>query len=253
MKRVTQARHRTQPMQGRQEEKGSSGKSADDLAKRIPFLSCLNEEEIIILRHLIIERRFAKDQLILREEDTPNYLYFIHAGKVKVVQTNAEGKEKVIAVHQQGDFFGEMAVLDGRTEPATVVAVEHTRIGLLSREVFHKHFMCNNKILREIILMLCARLRDAWSMAKVMSFADAEHRVRAVLMYMGERFGVPDPQGTVIRFRLTHGAIAAFASLSRETVTRIIKRLEKAGDLEARPHRDIILKPAFYEGKQPRA
>ena len=54
-------------------------------------------------------------------------------------------------------------------------------------------------------------------------------------------------------FGLTHGAIAAFASLSRETVTRIIKRLEKAGDLEARPHRDIILKPAFYEGKQPRA
>lgn len=253
MKRIAQPPRRTKPARKLQEDMGKSGKSPGNLAGKIPFLSCLNEEEIIILRHLIVERQFARDQVILREEDTPNYLYFIYAGKVKVVQSNADGKEKVIAVHQQGDFFGEMAVLDGRTEPATVVAVEHTRIGLLSREVFHKHFMCNNKILREIILLLCARLRDAWSMARVMSFADAEHRVRAVLKYMGERFGVPDPQGTVIRFRLTHGAIAAFASLSRETVTRIVKRLEKEGELDARPHRDILLKPAFYEGKQPRA
>ncbi len=252
MKRIAQPCRRIQPAKGRQEAMGACGRSAGDMAGKIPFLSCLNEEEIVILRHLIVERQFARDQVILREEDTPHYLYFIYAGKVKVVQSNTDGKEKVIAVHQRGDFFGEMAVLDGRTEPATVVAVEYTRIGLLSREVFHKHFMCNNKILREIILLLCARLREAWSMARVMSFADAEHRVRAVLKYMGERFGVPDPQGTVIRFRLTHGAIAAFASLSRETVTRILKRLEKEGDLEARPHRNIILKPAFYDGRQPR-
>jgi CRP/FNR family cyclic AMP-dependent transcriptional regulator len=246
MKKSNHQSHRMRPAKGPKEETAANG-SVGDLARKIPFLSCLNDEEIIILRNVIIERQFVKDQVILREEDTPNYLYFIYAGKVKIVQSNSDGKEKVIAVHQQGDFFGEMAILDGRTEPATVVAMEHTRIGLLSGETFHKHFMCNNKILREIVLLLCSRLRDAWSMAKVMSFADAEHRVRAVLKYMGERFGVQDPRGTIIRFRLTHVAIAGFASLSRETVTRIIKRLEKEGEIEARPHRDILLKPAFQK------
>jgi len=246
MKNRAHYARRGAPVKTPEDHKAKSGNIAE-FARKLPFLSCLDDEEIIILRHVITERQFVKDQVILREEDTPNYLYFIYSGKVKIIQSGAGGKEKVIAIHQQGDYFGEMAILDGRTEPASVVALENTRIGLLSGDVFNKHFMGNNKILREIINLLCSRLRDAWSMVKVMSFADAEHRVRAVLKYMGERFGVPDPRGTVIRFRLTHGDIAGFASLSRETVTRILSRLEKADEIEARPRRDILLKPAFIK------
>ena len=246
MKNGTLPSHRDGTVKQPAENRATSGR-VSDLAGKIPFLSCLNDEEMIILRHLIKEKTFAKDQVILREEDTPNYLYFIYAGKVKIVQSGANGKQKVIAVHQQGDYFGEMAILDGKTEPASVVALENTRIGLLSGEVFRKHFMTNNKILREVIQLLCGRLRDAWSLVKVMSFADAEHRVRAVLNYMGARFGVPNADGTLIRFRLTHGDIAGFASLSRETVTRILSRLEKADEIEARPRREILLKPAFLK------
>jgi CRP/FNR family transcriptional regulator len=107
--------------------------------------------------------------------------------------------------------------------------------------------LSNNKVLKEIIAMLCTRLRDAWSMVKVMSFADAEHRVKAVLKYMGERFGVPDSRGTIIQVKLTHSDIANFASLSRETATRMINRLVKADEIEALDHKYILLKPAFQK------
>lgn len=231
-----------------QPSKDMARRTGDDrLIRNIPFLSCLNDEEIVTFRHMIVERQFAKDQVILHEEDTPNYLYFIYTGKVKIIQLSVDGKERMIAIHKQGDFFGEMAILDGMTEPATVVALENTKIGLISGEMFHHYLLSNNKVLKEIIAMLCARLRDAWSMVKVMSFADAEHRVKAVLKYMGDRFGVPDSRGTIIQVKLTHSDIANFASLSRETATRMIHRLVKADEIEALDHKYILLKPAFQK------
>jgi CRP/FNR family transcriptional regulator, cyclic AMP receptor protein len=214
---------------------------------RIPFLACLNEREIADLKGLIEEKQFKKNQLILHEEDTANYFYFVFSGKVKIIQLSADGKEKILAIHKRGDFFGEMAILDGGTAPATVVALENTRIGQISREIFHRQVLNNNNALRGIIAMLCGRLRNAWSMVKVMSFADAEHRVRAVLKYMAEQFGVNDPEGIRIDMKLTHSDIGNFASLTRETVTRMINRLEKLKEIEVIDGKFILLKPAFHK------
>ncbi|MCX5856878.1 MAG: Crp/Fnr family transcriptional regulator [Deltaproteobacteria bacterium] len=219
----------------------------DYAIEKIPFLACLNDREIAEFKGLIVEKQVMKNQLILHEEDTSNYLYFIFSGKVKIIQLSADGKEKMLAIHKRGDFFGEMAILDGGTAPATVIALENTRIGLISREAFHLHLLNNNKVLRGIIAMLCGRLRDAWSMMKVMSFADAEHRVRAVLKYMAEQFGVPGPEGTRIDMKLTHSDIGNFASLTRETATRMINRLEKAEEIEMTDRKFILLKPAFHK------
>jgi CRP/FNR family transcriptional regulator, cyclic AMP receptor protein len=212
---------------------------------KVPFLACLGEREIAEFRGLIEEKQFKKNQLILREEDTCNYFYFVFSGRVKIIQLSAEGKEKILAIHKKGDFFGEMAILDGGTAPATVIALESTRIGQISREVFHEKLLKNNKCLNGIIVMLCGRLRSAWAMTKVMSFADAEHRVRAVLKYMAEQFGIPGPEGTQIDMRLTHSDIGNFASLTRETATRMINRLENAGEIKITNRKFILLKPAF--------
>ncbi|PKN69662.1 MAG: Crp/Fnr family transcriptional regulator [Deltaproteobacteria bacterium HGW-Deltaproteobacteria-12] len=220
---------------------------ADYAVGKIPFLAGLGDREIEDFKGLIEERQFKKNQLILHEEDTANYFYFVFSGKVKIIQLSAEGKEKILAIHKRGDFFGEMAILDGGTAPATVVAIENTRIGQISREVFHRQVLSNNNALRGLIALLCGRLRNAWSMAKVMSFADAEHRVRAVLKYMAEQFGVTGPEGIRIEMKLTHADIGNFASLTRETVSRMISRLEQAKEIEIIDHKFILLKPAFQK------
>lgn len=215
--------------------------------RKIPFLACLSDGEISTLRKIFVRRQFAKNQSILHEEDTLNYFYVILKGKVKIVQFSAEGKEKILAIHKRGDFFGEMALLDGRTLLATVIAMEETAVGLISRDAFHQHLLMNNRVLREMLVLLCGRLRDAWSMMKVMSFADAEHRVRAAMLCMADQFGIQDSTGTRIDIKLTHSDIANFASLARETATRIINRLEKAQEIEIIEHKYIVLKPSFYQ------
>ncbi len=219
----------------------------DFIIRKIPFLSCLSEDELADLKKDVVEKHFKKNQVILHEEDTLNYLYFVYSGKVKVIQLSAEGQERIVAIRKRGEFFGEMAILDGMTAPATVVAMEETSVGFISARDFQSHLLQNRKVLMEIISMLCSRLREAWLMLKVLSFAGAEQRIRVVLKNVGDQFGVKDQRGTIVNLRLRHKDIAELSSTARETVTRSLKRFVQSEEIEILENKYILLKPAFFK------
>ncbi len=219
----------------------------DHIVPQVPFLACLSEPELADLRNYVVEKRFKKNQVILYEEDTPNYLYFVYSGKVKAIQLSADGQERILAIRKKGDFFGEMAILDGMTTPATVIAIEDAKVGFISRKDFENHLLQNRRALMEIISLLCLRLRESWLMLRVLSFADAEERIRVVLKIIGDQFGVKDPRGTIINLKLTHKDIAELASTARETVSRSISRFVQSGEIEILENKHILLKPAFIK------
>jgi CRP/FNR family transcriptional regulator len=95
--------------------------------------------------------------------------------------------------------------------------------------------------------MLCLRLREAWLMQKVLSFADAENRVRVVLKHISTQYGTKDNRGTIITLKLTHKDIADYASVSRETVTRFLDKFAKDGEIEFLDNKYLLLKPPFKE------
>jgi len=219
----------------------------DVIVGKIPFLSCLSEDELADLRKDVIEKRFKKKQIILHEEDTLNYLYFVYSGKVKVVQLSSEGQERIVAIRKRGEFFGEMAILDGMTEPATVVAMEETSVGFISAGDFERHLLQNTKVLRGIISYLCQGLRDAWQRLKVSGFAGAEQRIRVALKNAGDQFGVKDQRGTIVNLRLRHKDIAELADTARETVSRSLKRFVQSEEIEILENNYILLKPSFFK------
>jgi CRP/FNR family transcriptional regulator len=215
------------------------------LLRKISFFACLSEEQLGTLQQIIRKRRFRKHEVILLEENTCNFMYVVFSGKVKVVHQSEKGKEHILAFHKQGDSFGEMALLDGKTAPASVIAMEDTEIGLLAQHDF-EHFLLNNaKLARHIITILCGRLRESWNMLKVMSLADAEQRVRATLRQIATLYGVPDQRGTIIALKLTHKDIAEHASVARETVSRLLKRFVRNNEIEVLDGKYFLLKPVF--------
>jgi CRP/FNR family transcriptional regulator len=213
----------------------------------VPIFTSFSAKEKPLLKRIVVERRFAKNQTILYEEDTPKYMYIVYSGKVKVVQMSQDGKEHILAIHKSGDFFGEMALLDGKTSPATVIAMEDSEIGLITKNNFEKYLLKDEKMLKELISMLCLRLRDAWLMLKVLSFADAEKRVRAVLKHISSQHGLKDDRGIIIAMKLTHKDIADYASVSRETVTRFMDKFAKDGEIELLENKRLLLKTPFAE------
>ncbi|MGO9013698.1 MAG: Crp/Fnr family transcriptional regulator [Dissulfurispiraceae bacterium] len=220
--------------------------SIESVVKGIPFFAGLSLDEVEELRHVIVDKHFSRNNIIFIEEDTQRYMYAIISGRVKAVHIGEDGKEHILAVHKAGDWFGEMALLDGKTAPATVIAMEDTRILILSRKVFEEYLLTNNKMLKQIISFLCLRLRDAWIMLKVMSLSRSEDRIRTVLKLLGVQYGVKDGRGTIINIKLTHQDIANYASVSRETVTRFLNKLAKDGEIEILDSKNICLIPSFF-------
>ncbi|MBF0559385.1 MAG: Crp/Fnr family transcriptional regulator [Nitrospirae bacterium] len=217
----------------------------DAVIRDVPFFACLSTDEIKELRHWLVEKYFERNKIVFLEEDTQNYMYVVLSGKVKAVHMSEDGKEHILAVHKSGDFFGEMTLLDGKTAPATVIAMEDTHILILARKDFEKYLLKNDKFLRQIISVLCLRLREAWMMHKVLSLPRVEDRIRTLLKLMSMNYGVKGPDGTLLATKLTHQDIADYASVSRETVTRFLNRLSKGGEIKILGDKRLLLKPSF--------
>ena len=218
-----------------------------NIVKNIPLFSELSDEETERIERIIIKKNFTKDQIVLFEEDTANYMYIVYSGKVRVVKQSKEGREQIITIHKKNEFFGEMSLLDGKTAPATVIAHEESVIGLLSKNDFEQHLLSDERIRGKIIDLLCTHLRDSWAMIKILSFDNAEQRIVAVLDRMHELYGVVDDRGGIITVKLTHQQIANYASVTRETVTRVLNRLEKEAAIQVLDGKNILLTKMFYD------
>ncbi|MGA9112031.1 MAG: cyclic nucleotide-binding domain-containing protein, partial [Smithella sp.] len=126
-------------------------KDIQNMFLKIPFLAGLSEMEKFELQKHIIFRDFRQNEIVLNEDDSINCLYLILSGKLKVIQLSAEGQEHILAIHEKGDYFGEMALLDGKTSPGTIVALQDGRIGLISKEPFLNIIMKNSLVVERII------------------------------------------------------------------------------------------------------
>jgi CRP/FNR family transcriptional regulator len=113
------------------------GKYEIESLRNIQLFSSLSDEELRLVSDKLVLKRFRKNEIILQEEDTNEYMYIILDGKVKVIQTTEDGKEILLAIHQSGDSFGEMSLIDGKTSPATVIATENSSAAIISKKDFY--------------------------------------------------------------------------------------------------------------------
>jgi CRP-like cAMP-binding protein len=212
-----------------------------EFIRRVPLFSTLSDAEFENLEHIFVLRSYRKNQVIFLEEDTGSYMYIVIAGKVKVTKSTAGGKETLLAIHRSGDFFGEMALLDGKTSPATVSAIEDCKIVTVSRSDFNNLLMRNDKIMHQIIQVLCSRLRQVWGQVQSLNYSSADSRIRSGILQLAKRHGVPDARGIIVDLKITHQELAEMVGTSRETVTRTLARLQKQGILTVDARRIIVL------------
>jgi CRP/FNR family transcriptional regulator, cyclic AMP receptor protein len=211
-----------------------------DMIRRVPLFSTLSDGEFSQLDHIFVLRSYRKGQIIFLEEETGNYMYLVLSGKVKVSKAGVAGKETILAIHRTGDFFGEMSLLDGKTSPATVSAMEDAKIISVSGADFHKYLMHNEKVMLQIINVLCARLRQVWQ-KQSLSSSTADARIRMGIYELAKRHGIRDAHGTIIDLKITHQELADMVGTSRETVTRTLTHLRDQGILEIEHRRMVLL------------
>jgi CRP/FNR family cyclic AMP-dependent transcriptional regulator len=213
--------------------------------QQTPLFYSLTSEELHRIRKNVVIRSFSKNEVILHEENSNDFMYIILDGEAKVVQTTEAGKEIIITVHQSGDFFGELSLIDGKTAPAAVLATKNSVTAIISKKDFYALLFSQDKILKNLLQILCSRLRESMKKIQLLNFSNAAQRVKMLFLLLAESFGKRTAAGTVLTIRLIHQNIADMTGLTRETVTRILDRWQKERRIKVMADRNILLLPEF--------
>ncbi len=227
-------------------ENGHVRRDADGFLREIALFSSLTDKELMQIRDHLMLREFGKNQAILAEEETSEYMYIIIRGRVKIARLGREGRETLLAVHRAGEFFGELSLIDGKTTPASVVAIEKSSVAIISKDHFHALLYTQRKILENLLKILCERLRESWRKIEMLNFNDASQRLKMLMNILADTYGVRTDEGMVLRVRLIHQDIADMTGLTRETVTRVLDRWKKSGEITALEGKYIRLNPEFH-------
>lgn len=198
----------------------------------VPIFSELPDEALEKIEKTGTRKSFNKNDVILMEEESGTALFVIVTGKVKVARSSNDGREVILTILTDSDFFGEMAILDGLTRSATVTATEETELFMLQRNDFmnllHEHPEISIVLLQE----LTRRLRAADMKIKALSLKDAEGKVASVLIQLADEVG-KIKQGKVEIDKLPlQQDLANMAGTSRETISRTLHSFAKKGLIE---------------------
>jgi len=221
-------------------------RGGNGILKDIALFSSLADKELQQIRTHIILRDFKKNQTILHEKETSEFMYIIISGKVKISRVGKDGKEAILSMHGSGEFFGELSLIDGKTSPASVLAVENSNVAIISKDHFYSLLYTQRKVLENLLQILCSRLREAWQKIEMLNFNDASQRLKMLLNMLSETYGEKTPEGTVLRVRLIHQDMADMTGLTRETVTRVLDKWKKSGEIEVLRSKYIRLNDEFY-------
>lgn len=216
-----------------------------DFLRNSDLFSSLTDEELNRIGSKIRIKEFKKNEVVLYEEDTNEFMYIILSGKVKVIQTTEDGKEIILAVHKSDDYFGEVSLIDGKTSPATVQTLENSLIAFISKKDFYSLLFTQSKVLDKLLQIFCSRLRESWERIYLLNAKNASDRVKLLFLTLSYKNGNKTPEGVVLNLKLTHQEIADMTGLSRETVTRIIDGLQRDGEITVLKNKLICLKSKF--------
>ena len=212
--------------------------SPTDVLKRVPLFSDLADTELARFSDVIREREYPKNSVILFEDDPGDALYIVAAGQVKVVLIGEDGREVILSVLGDGDFFGEMSLIDDEPRSAHVIAMKDSQLLVLRRDDFQARLQETPTIALKLLKVLVQRLRRADEKIGGLVLLDVNGRVAQLLLDLAEESGGPR-----ITRRLTHHTIAQMIGSSRETVSRAMRELVERGTIEVSRREITIRQP----------
>ncbi|MFA7287847.1 MAG: Crp/Fnr family transcriptional regulator [Melioribacteraceae bacterium] len=205
---------------------------SSDFLKYVPIFMELPETTLEKIEKVGSRKNFEKDQIILMEEEVGSALFMIVTGKVKVSRASSDGREVILTILSESDFFGEMAILDGLTRSATVTAIELTELFMIQRKEFLELLKTYPEISISLLQELTKRLRAADMKIKALSLKDAEGKVATVILQLADDIGKIKHGIVEIEKLPLQQDLANMAGTSRETISRTLHSFAKKGLVE---------------------
>lgn len=186
---------------------------------KVDLFANVPSEYLAQLEKLSVLRKYAKNTVLVTEGDESNHLYIIHKGTASAYLSNEEGRQVNLNYMHEGDYFGELSLLDGKPRSASVITVTDCEILLVSRSNVLELLQNHPEFMMQLLKELTHRVRDLTDSVKDLALLDVYGRVSAAMEKLcDENKRIHNP-------KVTHQDIANMVGSSREMVSRIMKQL----------------------------
>lgn len=194
--------------------------------RRVDLFAGIDDHEMQELAHRSTMRTIDRGHVIVRPDESPEIIYVIKEGRVKVSRYSADGREQILALLEPGDVIGELALVQ---EPETVhvEAFEDTLVCGMHREDFLGLIRRRPELMLQVMRALVDRLRAAEEEIVDLVFHDVPGRLASLLLRLAQAYGRSTPAGHRLDLRLTHHDIGAMIGATRETVTAVLSRFRE--------------------------
>ena len=210
-----------------------------DLLRRVPLFSLLTVAQAEVISGAVVKKRFKRGEALVEQGQKSNALFILLTGRARVLTTDSRGREVILANLAQGDYLGEMSIIDNEPHSATVRAEVQTDVLMLGRTEFARCLTENASMSLVVMRGLVKRLRHADRKIESLALLDVYGRVAHALL----DFAVTDAQGQrIIREKISRQDLAKMVGASREMVSRVMKDLEERGFIEVLPTGATVLK-----------
>jgi CRP/FNR family transcriptional regulator len=226
---------------------GATSEETVALLQQVPVFAALAEEELARVADVTVPRRFETGQAVFHEGDESDTCYVVRTGRVRAVREHSDGRSITLATFGRGDIFGELAIFDDERRSATVETLEQTEavaiLGSDMRRLLREH----PEIAVKLLAALSRRLRETNERLTRQSFQTVQSRVASVLSELVAAARSHGAEDGDVLITATQSDLAQLAGSSRESASRFLAVLERAGIITQGRGRLTVHDPAALE------
>jgi CRP-like cAMP-binding protein len=224
-------------------------RSADvvELLARVPVFSTLEREDLERIADLAVPRAFEPGQIVFREGDSSDTCYIVRSGRARAVREHSGGRTITLATFGPGDIFGELALFEDERRSATVEASEPTSVVAVLGPDMRRLMVEHPGISARLVIALGRRLRETNERLSRQSFQTVQSRVAVVLSELVAQERVEGSDGADVLVTTTQADLAQLAGSSRESASRFLAVLERAGVISQGRGRLVVHDPQALE------
>jgi CRP-like cAMP-binding protein len=244
-----------------------------ELLGRVPVFSTLVESDLERIAQLSVPRRFEPGEVVFREGDASDTCYVVREGRARAIREHGDGRTITLATFGPGDFFGELAMFEDELRSATVEAIEPTLVVAVLGPDMRRLMTEHPEISTRLVISLGRRLRETNERLSRQSFQTVQSRVAVALSELVEQElaegrdraqadgregapahddghassrsadAAPTPSGREVLVTATQADLAQLAGSSRESASRFLAVLERAGVISQGRGRLVVHDP----------
>ena len=219
-----------------------------ELLGRVPVFSTLEQDDLGRIAQLAVPRSFEPGQIVFREGDASDTCYVVRAGRARAIREHADGRTITLATFGPGDIFGELAMFEDELRSATVEAVQDTSVVAVLGPDMRRLMVEHPEISIRLVVALGRRLRETNDRLAKQSFQTVQSRVAVVLSELVAQAVAAGVPAQEVLLTATQADLAKLAGSSRESASRFLAVLERAGVISQGRGRLVVHDPSALEG-----